>query len=116
MFIEFHKTKYNLPQVAQYQSIPYESGMCCSHCYNFVRGFKSWMEEMDSDRVVGYCVVQDGSYQIVKECKYCHEKYRFHLDHRFVREGDKVVFDVEHWKHQVGLHLFMYHHDYLKVT
>lgn len=115
MIIEFNKQRYNLHQIAQYQSIPYEAGLCCSHCSNFVRGYKGWMQEMKSDEVVGYCIDSDGSYQIVLECKYCHEKYRFHMDKHWYREGDKIIFDVEHWKREIGLHLFMYHHYYLKI-
>lgn len=115
MEITFHDKTYRLPQIAQYQSIPYEPGLCCSHCSNYVRGYKGWMEEMETDRVVGYCVDSQGSYQIVKECKYCHENYRFHFDKHWYREGDKIIFDVEHWKHQVGLHLFLYKHDYLEI-
>lgn len=116
MEITYHKTKFRLPQIAQYQSIPYEAGLCCSHCSNFVREFKNWREEMCSDRVIGYCIDIDGAYQIVLECKYCHEKYRFHMDKRWYRENGHILFDVEHWKHMVGLHLFVYNHDYLKIS
>lgn len=116
MEITFRDKKYRLPQIAQYQSIPYEAGLCCSHCSNFVREYKGWMEEMKSDRVIGYCVDGQGAYQIVLECKYCHEKYRFHMDKHWYQEDGKILFDVEHWKREVGLHLFMENHDYLEIT
>lgn len=115
MVVENHNKKYRLQHIAQYQSIPYETGLCCSHCENFVREFRGWMEEMKSDMVVGYCVDGEGAYQIVKECKYCHGKYRFHMDKHWYEENGKIIFDVEHWKREIGLHLFMGHHGYLEL-
>lgn len=115
MEITICNKKYRLPQIAQYQSITYEADLCCSHCSNFNREYEGWMKEMMSDRVVGYCIDSSGAYQIVLECKYCHEKYRFHMDKVWYQEDGNILFDVEHWKREVGLHLFMGHHDYLEI-
>lgn len=114
MIIEFKDNKYRLPQIAQYQAIPYGEGLCCSECQNTIAGYR-WSHEMHTDKVVGYCVETDGTYQIIKECKHCHEKYRFHLARRWYEENGKILFDVEDWKHNIGLHLFMYHQDHLKI-
>lgn len=115
MEITFGNKKYRLPLIAQYQSIPYEAGLCCSHCSNFEREYRSWMDEMESDRVIGYCVDGSGAYQIVLECKYCHEKYRFHMERHWYEKDGKILFDVEYWKQRVGLHLFNGNHDYLEI-
>lgn len=115
MIIEIHGERYNLPQIAQYESITYQSGLCCSHCSNFNRSFGYWMDEMCTDKVVGFIVNQQGEYEIVKECKYCNEKYRFHLAKRWYRDGDKICYDIDYWKREVGIHLLVNNHDYLKI-
>lgn len=115
MYITFRNKTYSLPMIAQYQSIPYEAGLCCSHCSNFVREYRDWMTEMKSDRVRGYCIDGEGAYQIVLECKYCHEKYRFHMAKYWYNENGKILFDLERWKQDVGLHLYLYSHDYLVI-
>lgn len=61
---------------------------------------------MDSDNVVGYIENARGELEIVKECKYCHRKYRFHMAKKFKAD---FSFDVEDWKKHIGLHLFLHH-------
>lgn len=112
MIVEDPKgNKYNIPQIAQYDSIPYEPMLCCSHCYNFHKGYGNWMDEMHSDRVVGYVVNSLGEYEIVRECKYCGQKYRFHM-YKYYIDGE---YDGELWKEYIAMHLLVNHHDYLRI-
>lgn len=104
--------KYRLPLIAQYDSIPYEPMLCCSHCYHFRSGYGNWMEEMSTDKVVGYVVNPEGEYEIVLECKYCGQKYRFHM----FKEYPGGIYDAEGWKDEIALHLLVRKHDYLKIV
>lgn len=105
MIIEFHNHRWNLPKIPQYEDIPYAPGLCCPDCSSNVLLYR-WSEEMESDEVVGYIENQHGELEIVKQCKHCHQKYRFHMAKRY---NSDFSFDVEYWKHHVGLHLFLYH-------
>lgn len=113
MIIEFNKKKYNLPQIAQYDSIPYSSGLCCPNCEG--KGGYRWSQEMPKDRVVGYIINPQGEYEIVLECKHCFQKYRFHFAKKWKRVDDEIIFDVDSWKNEVGLHLLVYDHNYLLI-
>lgn len=114
MIIEFMGHKYNLPFIAQYDSIPYANELCCPNCSQHT--WYDWMNEMCTDRVEGYCVNPQGEHMIVKECKYCHEKYRFHLFKWYTTEDGKRKFDTERWEHEVWLHLSGHEHNYLRIN
>lgn len=106
MLIEFKGDTYEISKIPQYEGIPYSAMLCCPECSEH-RIFG--LDDMASDKVVGYVETYNGELQIVKECKICGGKYRFHY-YRKWKDGE---FDVEGWKRNVGIHLSVDNQEHL---
>lgn len=95
-----------LPQIAQYDDYKYSAECCCPECSRTYK-YGEWIEH-NTEGIVGYCVQQDGSYCICLECPKCFTKYRYHLSHDYIKTNEnKIVFDIEKWKHDVALAMFL---------
>lgn len=59
-----------IPKISQLESIPYSTDLCCQECDKFDY-------RKDKPKVVGWCECDTG-YQLVFECPYCFNKFRYH--------------------------------------
>lgn len=111
MKLEFKGHTYELPKLPQYEDIEYASCLCCPDCQS--RNDYNWMDEMHTDRVVGFIENKLGEYEIVLECKFCHKKYRFHL---YKRWDENFEYDREYWKAHISYFLFVHNHTEVEVV
>lgn len=108
MIIEFcNGIKWNLPKVAQYEAYEYSPMLCCPECSD--KGWYLWVDENRYD-IIGFCEV-NGELQVCCECHHCGTKYRYHLSKNWLPNGD---FDVETWKRDVALRLYLNRETYRK--
>lgn len=100
-----HTYTFELPQIAQYDDYQYSAECCCPECSRHYRPGE-WLEH-NTEGIQGYCVQNDGSYMLCIECPVCFTKYRYHYVEKWKRIGDKIVFDVDYWKHHVALAMYL---------
>lgn len=101
MEIKIHNLIFDLPEIYQYSDYRYAAECCCPECSK-AGLYYDWLEH-NTEGIVGYCVLPDGSHCICLECPKCHTKYRYHYLESWIIEESRIVFDVEQWKHDVGL-------------
>lgn len=70
-----------LQEFPQYESIPYVADFKCANCGKSGRGYHhvpgDGYVELPEGKLVGWCEDTYG-YQMVFECPFCFEKYRYH--------------------------------------
>ena len=103
MIIEFHDMKWSLPMIAQYESYEYAAGLCCPNCGE---KYGNHWSDNNTEGIVGFCETEQGEYQICLECPECHTKYRYHYAKFWNADA---TFNVEKWKKEIGLVLFLDH-------
>lgn len=92
MLIEFAEEKYNIRQIAQYNSIKHSKNLCCA-CGRADYSLKHSYE------IVGYVDTPQG-YMIVCECPKCFDKYRHHI-------GSTGRYNLESFKKELWLKLHL---------